>query len=594
MNSSRLLIAVAFVAGFLASAALLGRKTPAAEDPSKGPATQARSTPPAARSIRFYQSPMHPWIKSDRPGRCTICGMELTPVYDGESGLPIDSGTVSLGTNGIQLIHLETTEVAPGPLSRTLRLSGTIDDNDLKHRVISATVAGRIERLWVNVPGQEIRKGEPLVTLYSPALLTAEREYVALAAQPADRTAADPSQLKPLIASARQRLIQMGLTEEQIDALKHKSPTATTSDLLAPADGTVVLKRVYPGQYVGEGERLFETADFSTLWVQLTAYESDLQWLSPGQPARITTPSWPGGVITGKVDYIDPNFDGMTRSTRVRVEVPNPIRDTEAGPRRPLQHRVTAIADLESTRQALTIPRTALLWSGTRPGVYLSLGGGVHERRAVRIGRIGDQTAEVLEGLKAGDRVVTRAAFLIDAQAELQRGGTGGDSPEVAAVSDSAKPTPPAAVSAFLELSAEVSEALAADRLDAFQKAIDRFPSVIPALRTWASDPGPKCPAELQAKLVALPDAPEPGASAGLAEARNWFLSHSRVAVSLARWTRQQGWEAGVRTFECPMVDRAIPSGPKRAAWLQRQSVARNPFFGAEMLDCGLELKGQP
>ena len=594
MKTSRLLLLAVFVTGLLTGAGFWVLRSHW-DVPQTSAVSQPTGTDPShPRSVRFYQSPMHPWIRSDRPGRCTICGMELTPVYEGDSGASAEGPVVVLGTNSIQLIHLETSEVSEAPLIRHLRLSGTLDDNDTRHRMISASVAGRIERLSVNRLGQEIRAGDPLLTLYSPSLLTAEREYVALIKQPLLGPTGASTDLTPILASARQRLIQMGLTPRQIDALKDKSPSALTSDLMVPADGTVVLKQVYEGQYVTEGERLFETADFSTMWVQLTAYESDRQWLRVGQSARITTASWNGGVITGQVSFIDPNFDPMTRSTRVRIEVPNPIEATTEGPRRRLLHRVTAMAEIACVETARTLPRSALLWNGGQPVVYLSLGAGAYESRKVRIGRIGDHLAEVLDGLKPGERVVTQAAFLIDAQSQLQSGGSG-DSGNSQASSTSRNPSPaPPPLAGFLQHSADLSEALASDQLEVFREILRRFPSHQDALRHWASQPDSSLPETLQKSIASVPVPPASSVPASLAEARKWFLDQSQTTVELARWAHRQGWEMEVRTFECPMVDRAIPSAPKRAGWLQKHSKVRNPFFGAEMIDCGLELKEKP
>ena len=594
MKTSRLLLLAVFVAGLLTGAGFWVLRSHTDLPQTSTVSQPIGMAPSRSRSVRFYQSPMHPWIRSDQPGRCTICGMELTPVYEGDSGASAEGPVVVLGTNSIQLIHLETSEVSEAPLIRHLRLSGTLEDNDTRHRMISASVAGRIERLSVNRLGQEIRVGDPLLTLYSPSLLAAEREYVALSKQPHPEPAGTSTDLTPILASARQRLIQMGLTPRQIDALKDKSPSALTSELMVPADGTVVLKQVYEGQYVTEGERLFETADFSTMWVQLTAYESDRQWLRVGQSARITTASWNGGVITGQVSFIDPNFDPMTRSTRVRVEVPNPIEETADGPRRRLLHRVTAMAEIACVETARTLPRSALLWNGGQPVVYLSLGAGAYESRKVRIGRIGDHLAEVLEGLKPGERVVTQAAFLIDAQSQLQSGGSG-DSGNSQASSTSRNPSPvPPPLAGFLQHSADLSEALASDQLEVFREILRRFPPHQDALRQWASQPDSSLPETLQKSIASVPVPPASSVPASLAEARKWFLDQSRTTVDLARWAHRQGWEAGVRTFECPMVDRAIPSAPKRAGWLQKRAEVRNPFFGAEMIDCGLELKEKP
>lgn len=154
--------------------------------------THGASTTNTTRKIAYYQSSMHPWIKSDKPGRCTICGMALSPVYEGEKGFEAGEGVVSLSSNTIQVINVRTDEVKRRPLQRSLRFAGTIDDNDARHRIVSAYIDGRIDSLSVNYVGAEVVAGSPLAGFYSPMLLAAEREYVTLAKQHPPTTASPP------------------------------------------------------------------------------------------------------------------------------------------------------------------------------------------------------------------------------------------------------------------------------------------------------------------------------------------------------------------------------------------------------------------
>jgi len=269
---------------------------------------------PGERKIIYYQSAMHPWIKSDHPGRCTICGMQLTPVYEGEQGFSLnDSSLVSLTQTQIQVLHVETGEAKITPLTKTLRVAGMIDDDNHKHRFISAYVDGRIDKLFANHAGIEVIEGEPLALIYSPALLQTEREYRTLTGTLRENTAL--------------RLRQMGLTPAQIAALPNKPGDALNSEIHSPMTGTVIGQTVFEGQYVTTGQQLLEIADFSTMWFLFRAYEQDMPWIRIGQDVEVTTPSLPGRVFTGKVTFIDPNFDEATRSTKVRVELPNPLVD---------------------------------------------------------------------------------------------------------------------------------------------------------------------------------------------------------------------------------------------------------------------------
>jgi hypothetical protein len=190
--------------------------------------------------------------------------------------------------------------------------------------------------------------------------------------------------------------------------------------------------------------------------------------------------------------------------------------------------------------------------------------------------------------------VVTHAAFLIDAQSQLQSGHSNADADSQANTNSHPKSPAPPPLAEFLKLSADLSEALASDQLEVFRETLKRVGPCREALGQWASKPEPNLPEPLQKSIAAISVPSLPNGPSDLAEARKWFLDQSRTSVELARWAHRQGWDAGVRSFECPMVDRAIPSAPKRAGWLQKGAEVRNPFFGAEMIDCGLELKEKP
>lgn len=369
----------------------------------------AKSEKSGEPKIAFYQSSMHPWIKSDKPGNCTICGMKLSPVYEGEKGYEADAGVVHLSSNSIAVLHVEAAPIVKAPLRRTLRLAGTIDDDDTKHRFISAFIPGRIEKLYANFVGAEVKAGEPLAAIFSPELLTAEREYASLARGNAN---------SDLLQAAALRLRRMGLTEAQINALPEKDPNLAITEIVAPAAGTIINRFVYEGQYVMEGEKLFETADFSTMWFQANVYERDLPWVSVGQTVRVTTPSVAGREFEGKIVFINPNMDEMSRSAVARVELENPI----VGNRRLLLHKLYAEGALQiETEPVLQVARRAVLNPGGQPLVYIDLGAGGFERREVKLGRRGDEAWEVLEGLEAEERVVTEGNLMIDSQAQVEQ-----------------------------------------------------------------------------------------------------------------------------------------------------------------------------
>jgi len=533
----------------------------------------------AKRDPLFYQSAMHPWVKSDQPGRCTICGMELTPVYPGEKGFDATGGdnVIALTQSQIQVLHVQTVKADIRPLTRSLHVAGMIDDDASRHRVLSAYVDGRIEKLHVNFVGAEVAAGEPLAEIYSAPLLQAEREYRQLSGDFRRNTAL--------------RLRQMGLTAEQIAALESKPTDTMTSPILAPIGGTVVAQKVFEGQTVKAGDPLFEIADFSTMWFQFEIYEQDLQFLAPGQKVAIKTQALPGQTFEGKITFIDPNFDDMTRSTKVRVELPNPL----VNGRRALLHKLYAEAVVEiDAPPVLTVPRSAVIQTGPEAVVYLDRGDGAYERTPVTLGRRGDEFLEVLIGLSPGDPVVTNGNLLMDGQAEMNRTFMVADVPPApdAAPAD-APPAHPLTdeqqkvVAEFLAIADSMAVALAADDLAAFNNASEPAMAKTAALaEALAKHP------DLKQSLETLVGTSHFHGFPDLKAARAAFLKFSTAAEAVAQKLRAVPGTPEFQVWECPMVDEAVTGAPARGRWLQLGGrPGRNPYFGKEMLECGKEIK---
>ncbi len=501
---------------------------------------------PAADAPRTYACAMHPWIKSDHPGKCTICGMDLALTSAIADAPP---GVIALSPSVLSTIGVETSTVARQPLTRTLRVTGRIDDDDTRHRILAARVPGRVEKLHVNFIGAPVAAGAPLATIYSPEMLGAQRVYL-------ERLRSGNAVATAERSAAREKLFELGLTDADLATLEQKQEPSATIVVRAPEAGTVVAKSVYEGQYVQTADRLFEIADFSRMWFVFDAYPQDIPWLHVGQKVEITTRAVPGETISAPIEFIDPNFDEMRQTTRVRAVLPNPHYNV-GGESHSLPHRVLAEGRvLVESPAVLAAPRSAILDRGTGPMAFVDRGGGHFEQRSLQLGRRGDGLAEVLSGLAEGDKVVTNGALLIDAQAQLASAAAGTTGAASAAMPHAEN----AALAPLANAAVEAATALAADDFARYQKA---FP-------------------ELVAAAKAFPELPKLELGASLKAARASFEPWSTQVADLLKPHRAA---LGLKVFQCPM---APVLGKGR--WVQRAQPLKNPFFGSAMADCGEEV----
>ena len=356
----------------------------------------------ASGQIARRQCPMHPWVKSDAPGACTVCEMPLVADHAGGTNPAHSSeGIVMLPPGSPNILGLQTSEVKMQRLARTLRVAGMVGEDESRHGVICAPVEGRIDGLAMNHDGQPVAKRQPIATIFSRTLLSAANDY----------KLALPSG-GPALEQARLKLQEYGLVPEQIAAIPQRQPDDLYFGILSPLTGTIVKSYVNEGQYLRAGERMFEVADFTRMWCMFTVYEKDLPLVHERQVVRVRVESLPGEQFNARVGFISPNLDETTRSAQVRVVLENPERR--------LKNKTFAEGTIElDAPEVLCVPRSAVLWPGGTPRVYVQRAPGAFERRDVKLGRCGDLSWEVLDGVKEGERVVTSGNMLIDGQAQL-------------------------------------------------------------------------------------------------------------------------------------------------------------------------------
>ncbi|MGH7259614.1 MAG: efflux RND transporter periplasmic adaptor subunit [Nitrospiraceae bacterium] len=315
-----------------------------------------------------------------------------------------------------QLIGVRSMPAVYAQLEQDIRTVGLVDYDERSLTKVTLKVSGWVRQVFVNSIGKPVRTGEPLLTLYSPDLLATQDEYLValkmqtqLAASPlADAKAGAAA----LVASARERLRLWDLTDDQIAALERRGTAEPILTVYAPSGGIVLTRNALPGTYVEPGTPLYELADLSTVWIYADIYESEVAAVKLHQPASITIEAYPGETFRGQVAYIYPSLNAEARTVRVRLELPNPGLRLKPG----MYGTVMLRTDAATT---LVVPKEAVLDTGLRQLVFLDQGEGVYQPVQVKLGRRTQDRVEVLGGLKEGDKVVTAANFLLDAESKL-------------------------------------------------------------------------------------------------------------------------------------------------------------------------------
>ena len=288
-----------------------------------GETTVSIGTPES--KILFWTCSMHPQIKQDKPGRCPICDMDLTPMREEAGGG--EKASLRLGERARQLASVQTTPVEYRKLTKSIFTVGKIDYDESSVAHVTAWVSGRTDKLYVNFTGTIVKKGEHLIYMYSPDLLSTQEEYL-LAYRGIEKLKDSPipeviSSSKTLLENTRQRLLLWGITEEQINELERTQTPQTHLTIYAPIGGTIISKDAFEGMYFETGDMLFTIADLSSVWLYLDIYEYDLPWVRYGQDIEVITESYPGDVFHGTVVFIDPFLNEVTRSVKVRINMDN-------------------------------------------------------------------------------------------------------------------------------------------------------------------------------------------------------------------------------------------------------------------------------
>ncbi|MGE0771540.1 MAG: efflux RND transporter periplasmic adaptor subunit [Cyclobacteriaceae bacterium] len=537
-----------------------------------------------ASAAEVWTCSMHPSVRQSEPGKCPICGMDLIPLESDDDGT---DPSVKMSETAIRLANIQTTRVGSQVATKEIRLNGKVMPDERRISAQVAHIPGRIEQLAVNFTGEQVAKGQLVAKVYSPELVTAQRELV---------EAQKIKNLHPeLFSAAKEKLRNWKLSDRQIDEILQLEKPIEKFPLIADVSGIVMARKVSVGDYVMTGMPLYEVVDLSRVWVLFDVYENDMPWVKRGSTIEFTVQSLPGEKFTGTVQFIDPTIDPMTRVATARVEIGNPQMRLK-----PEMFANGIVKSQLNKTQQMVVPKSAVMWTGERSVVYrkqTSDEGVSFVMHEVVLGpSLGDGYV-IKAGIELGMEIVTNGTFTIDAAAQLAgkpsmmkpSGGhssTGHDhgsmkleqssgSEKTAAVNPKFAAQLTAMLPSYLKLkdalvAANAGEAAAAAKdLSNSLKQVDMKLLVNAAHEQWMP---------LHKTLS--------GSAAGAAS--NESIEDQRKAfsqITYAYFRAIQNFNiTGLHAYYqyCPMA-----FNNQGAYWISSEKEIKNPYFGSKMMKCG-------
>ncbi|WP_370176436.1 efflux RND transporter periplasmic adaptor subunit [Leeuwenhoekiella palythoae] len=519
---------------------------------------------------QMWTCSMHPQIMQPEPGDCPICGMDLIPAESGAEGLAMNE--IKMTKNAMALADIQTSIVGNQSTDNEnmISLSGKIKMNEEENAVQASYFDGRIERLNVNFEGLEVRKGQLLATIYAPNLIAAQQELI---------TAASLKESQPsLYKAVRNKLKLWKLSEAQINSIEESGKVKENFPIYATVSGTVSEKMAAEGDYVKQGQPIVKVSNLNSVWAEFDAYENQISEFKKGQKIKVTTNAYPNKEFDATVSFIDPVLNTQTRTVTVRANLKN--SDGLLKPGMFVTGKVEGTT--ANTESNLTIPASAVMWTGERSLVYIKTNPNepVFEMREVALGNRNGDMFTVASGLENGDEIVTNGTFTVDAAAQLQgkksmMNQSAQEEQEMMAMelslSTSFQEQFVKALPSYLELK-DALVASNAEKVSAFAKATSEKMKAIPQ-----KDLDKMLKSHLS-KSIEMLDAI--ASNSDLENQRSHFVVLNENLVAIAM--NLEGVDDTLYVQKCPMAN-----NNKGAVWLSTEKEIRNPYYGDAMLTCG-------
>lgn len=562
---------------------------------------------------QIWTCSMHPQIRLPEPGQCPICFMDLIPLETEDTG--VAPTELKMSPAAMKLAEIATAEVMRGPAETTIRLSGKVTTDETRLGKITAWVPGRLERLFVDYTGITVKKGDPLVELYSPALYAAQEELLQAKKQ-VGNTKSELARMtaRVTLEAAQEKLRQLGLSDGQIREIETRGTATDRVPIRSPMAGVVVHKNALEGLYVKQGSQIYTIADLSRVWVVLDAYEADLGWLKEGQSVVFKVEALQGERFEGQVVFVDPILNEKTRTVTVRLNADNRKGLLKPGMFVRAEVRSEKPASTDG-RQPLLVPASAVLKTGKRAVVYVrkpDTEEPVFEGREIELGaRAGDHYI-VISGLKEGEKVVVKGNFKIDSAFQIAakpsmmspEGGVALTGHEHHGQSAAPSPTQQEKPERQ-EVKAEIKDEdidVTVEFMNQLKSVYDAYFEAQAALAEDDFKAAQKALSELDENVTSVSDKNLKGHAAhrwhelrdalhdvarhaihwsNIDAARHAFEGISRAMLDLERTFGHTGPETYYEVF-CPMA-----FDNRGAPWMQNHDTVDNPYFGASMLRCG-------